>query len=227
MVGQEHARQPRKSCFKTNPVFCQITAVYIWGAGQAIEALHCSCSCCCLVNGYAFMVSASSLDESRWVQRWKMGKKIQCSGIEPCAWSTWDHLSWWPIPRKCFSPGVFLYTLDDHVQLSRSSGQQDVPVSLWFLFSLPQRHLRYSSCAAPRGCSLTKPSWQLFQVVRGNPEVPWFLGCVTFCWHFSCSTGLSHLPVVISSPGWWELLLCPGWAALCLRELSSVKVASA
>lgn len=59
------------------------------------------------------------------------GKKIQCSGIESCGWSTWDHLSWWPIPRKCFSPGVFLCTLDDHVpgvMLLRATGCACLPL---------------------------------------------------------------------------------------------------
>lgn len=101
------------------------------GARQVIAALYCSCSCCCFVNGCTFVVSASSLDESRSIQRWKMEKKIKCSGTESCGWSTWDHLSWWPIPRKCFSPGVFLYTLDDGVPavtLLRTAGGACLPL---------------------------------------------------------------------------------------------------
>lgn len=196
--GGAGASQPRQSCFKTNPLFCQITAVFIGGVSQVIAALLLLLFLLLLCEWLHFHGISIFL---RWVKissEVKDGKKIKCSGTESCGWSTWDHLSWWPIPRKCFSPGVFLTPWMMVCQLSHSSGQWDVPVSLWFPFFPPPRHGRYSSCAAPKGCSLRKPLWQLFQVVRGSPEVPWFSGCVTFCWHFSCSTGLSHLPVVIS-----------------------------
>lgn len=62
-------------------------------------------------------------------ERWK--KDTMFRHIESCGWSTWDHLSWWPIPRKCFSPGVFLCTLDDHVpgvMLLRATGCACLPL---------------------------------------------------------------------------------------------------
>lgn len=71
--------------------------------------------------------------------------------------------------------------------------------------------------------------WQLFQLVRGNPEVMWFLAHVTFHWYFSHPMGLSHLPVGYRPPVWGGLLLCTVWAALWVRErrwLSSVAAAS-
>lgn len=43
----------------------------------------------------------------------KDGKKVKCSGIQSCGWSTWDCLSQWPVLRKhsiFLWPVVFLYT---------------------------------------------------------------------------------------------------------------------
>lgn len=175
-----------------------MTAVFIWGPGKWLQPFIAPVPAGCFVKGYAFMVSASSLDESRSVPRWKMEKRYNVQALslvgEAPGITYHDDL----FPESVFLQEYFSTLWMIMWQLSRSSGQRDVPVSLWFPFFPPRRHVRYSSCAAPKGCSLREPSWQLFQIVRGSPEVPWFSGCVTFCWHFSCSTGLSHLPVVIS-----------------------------
>lgn len=128
--GRSTHSQPRKSCFKTNPLFCQITAVFTGGARQVIAALYCSCCCCCFVNGCTFMVSASSLGESRSLQRWKTEKDIMFR--HRVLWvKHLRSLIMMTYSQKVFFSEVFLYSLGDHVPavtLLRTAGYACLPL---------------------------------------------------------------------------------------------------
>lgn len=221
MVGRS---KPRKSCFKTNPLFCQITAVFIWGARQVIAALLLLLLLLLLCERLNFLDVSIFL---RWV---KISSEVKDGKKMFRHWVLWvKHL-------------VIMMTYSQKVFFSRS-------ISLhpgWWCASCPTPQ-DSGMCLSPFGFRSFLPQDTLDTVLVLHPKAAlWGSHCDSYfrlfvealkcrgfqaVWPF---VGISAVPQVylISlwlSASWLMRAASLPWlgCSVAKRELSSVKVASA